>query len=147
MGNPSLSCFLIRLASLRLPTEKYLDMSKNEIIKKMKIGKSTFYKYYEASLKEGYIKLVDGKIELSTDIFPVFNPKQVISDKSRARINSILMDSPESRERKTLLTYYNPQTDEFTGLKGSIDDFLDFCISGVPKHSKNPIKETTMKFN
>lgn len=141
MGNPSLACFLIRLAELKLPTSQYIQLSKNEIIKRMCIGKATFYKYFKLCLQENYVSIQGDRIYLSEELFPVFKPTSNISQQARGKINSILMNDGDSRAKKTLLTYYNPNTDEFVGLKGSIDDFLDYCVSGVPRKSKNKPKE------
>ena len=49
--------------------------------------------------------------------------------------------SHDSRERKTLLTYYDPFTGEFSSKIGDVDAFLDYCLSGVPKHNKQTFEE------
>lgn len=138
-GNSELIGFLCLLAEVKNCHTNEIKMTASTLIKKLDIGRTAFYKYMKLAIQDGSVIKTDDGYILSEEIFPVTSG---ISQQARSKINSILMDNNGSRAKKTLLTYYNPNTDEFEGLKGSIEDFLDYCLAGVPKKAKKkPTKE------
>lgn len=71
--------FAIRLASLRYSTTPWIDMKKTEIIKKMRVGNSTFYEYMPKLIEKGIVAEANGCYVLNTNYFPHF---QVIDDET-----------------------------------------------------------------
>jgi len=134
-GNAELIGFLCLLAQFKMGCTNQINLTPSELIKRMGIGRTTFYKYIKIALQDGSISKTDKGYILSEDIFPIIKPH--ITTEQRKTINSIL--SLNGRPREVLLAYYEPNTDTFSGLKGSVDDFLNYCLTGVGKHSKNQI--------
>lgn len=131
-GNAELIGFLCLLAQFKMGCTNQINLTPSELIKRMG---TTFYKYIKIALQDGSISKTDKGYILSEDIFPIIKPH--ITTEQRKTINSIL--SLNGRPREVLLAYYEPNTDTFSGLKGSVDDFLNYCLTGVGKHSKNQI--------
>lgn len=141
-GNPDLIGFLCLLADLKNCHTNEIKLTASSIIRKLGIGRTAFYKYIKLALQDGSVTKTNDGYVLSEELFPITNS---ISHSVRCKINSVLMSSNESRAKRMLLTYYNPVTDEFDGLKGSVEDFLDFCISGVPRRQKERPKEANIE--
>lgn len=154
-GNPSLAAFLIRLAELKSPFSKSINISKNQLAKQLNVGKSTLYKYLDLAQKNSSISIQGDEIILSDEVFPTFERPTTPTPEQKKKIDEILNRTEEPKEaedfskraQNILLSYYNPKTNTFSGLKGSIDDFLDFCLSGVSKHSKNPTEQPNIEYN
>lgn len=149
-GNPSLAAFLIRLAELKSPVSKSINISKNQLAKQLNVGKSTLYKYLDLAQKNSSITIQGDEIILSPNLFPTFEKSIQPTTKQKEKIDEILnrteeIDDFSTRAQKILLSYYDPKTNQFSGLKGSIDDFLNFCLSGVSKHS-TPTPQPTVEY-
>lgn len=153
-GNPSLAAFLIRLAELKSPFSKSINISKNQLAKQLNVGKSTLYKYLDLAQKNSSILIQGDEIILSEEIFPTFEKVSKPTPEQMKKINKILnrteeledVEDSSIRVKKILLSYYDPKTNTFSGLKGSVDDFLNFCLSGVPKKSKNPVEQPNIQY-
>ena len=154
--NTELIGFLIKLAEHRYYNTNQIYLSDKELAEKMDISRPTFKKYMKIALQSGSVIKTDDGYSLSEEVFPLFkrewNSKPTA--KQKKKIDEILNrteeledveDSP-IRVKKILLSYYDPKTNTFSGLKGSVDDFLDFCLSGVPKKSKNPVEQPQIEY-
>ena len=144
----------IKMAKLRLKGTSEIRMSNNAIIKKLGLTKPTFLKYRNMLLENGVLIDTENGYALNTDYFPIINNQTTPTAKQKKKIDEILnrteeLDKVEDssiRVKKILLSYYDPKTNTFSGLKGSVDDFLDFCLSGVPKKSKNPVEQPNIQY-
>ena len=144
-GNPSLTAFLIRLAELKSPFSKSITISKNQLAKQLNVGKSTLYKYLELAQKDSSISIQGDVITLSEEIFPTFEKTVQPSPEQLVRLSEIARNKT-SVEAKILFNYYNKDTHIITGWNSSIDALIDFCLSGVPKKSKNPVEQPKINY-
>ena len=144
-GNPSLTAFLIRLAELKSPFSKSITISKNQLAKQLNVGKSTLYKYLELAQKDASISIQGDVITLSEEIFPTFEKTVQPSPEQLVRLSEIARNKT-SVEAKILFNYYNEDTHIITGWNSSIDALIDFCLSGVPKKSKNPVEQPNIQY-
>ena len=144
-GNPSLTAFLIRLAELKSPFSKSITISKNQLAKQLNVGKSTLYKYLELAQKDSSISIQGDVITLSEEIFPTFEKTVQPSPEQLVRLSEIARNKT-SVEAKILFNYYNEDTHIITGWNSSIDALIDFCLSGVPKKSKNPVEQPKINY-
>ena len=117
--------FALRLAEYRFRGTCQICLSNNELIKKMHVSKTTFYKYI-AELKSANVvkENADGYF-MSTDYFPVF-PRITKEDKKKIEI---LMKMKDFLGKRVMLSYYKTG---FNNLRMSISDFLDYCIAECP---------------
>lgn len=141
----------IKMAKLRLKGTSEIRMSNNSIIKKLGLTKPTFLKYRNMLLENGILIDTENGYALNTDYFPIINKQTTPTAKQKKKIDEILnrtekVEDSSIRVKKILLSYYDPKTNTFSGLKGSVDDFLDFCLSGVPKKSKNPVEQPNIQY-
>lgn len=102
-------------------------------------------------LENGILIDTENGYALNTDYFPIINKQTTPTAKQKKKIDEILNRTEEVKDssirvKKILLSYYDPKTNTFSGLKGSVDDFLDFCLSGVPKKSKNPVEQPKINY-
>lgn len=134
----------IKLAKLRLRGTSEIRMSNNTIIKKLGLTKPTFLKYRNMLLENGVLINTEFGYALNTEYFPIIDGQTTPTTKQKEKIDAILTSSSE-RTKKILITYYSPKTNTFAGLKGSIDDFLNFCLSGVSKKS-SPIEQPQIEY-
>lgn len=81
---------------------------------------------------------------LNTEYFPIIDAQTTPTAKQKEKIDEILTSSSE-KAKKVLLNYYDPNTNTFSGLKGCINDFLNFCLSGVPKRG-NKVQQPDIKY-
>ena len=141
----------IKMAKLRLKGTSEIRMSNNAIIKKLGLTKPTFLKYRNMLLENGILIDTENGYALNTEYFPIIDAQTTPTTKQKEKIDEILNRTEEVKDssirvKKTLLSYYDPKTNTFSGLKGSIDDFLNFCLSGVPKKSKNPVEQPKINY-
>ncbi len=141
-GNTELTGFLIKLAEMRYSYSSHVYLTNVEIIKRMKISKNTFYKLIKLAIQGNYISKNEYGYVIDPETFPLCKSRQ-----AKDKIENIMQMSPDSRERKTLLTYYDPFTGEFSSKIGDVDAFLDYCLSGVPKHNKQTFEEKIPKID
>lgn len=144
-GNPSLAAFLIRLAELKSPFSRSINISKNQLAKQLNVGKSTLYKYLNLAQKNSSISIQGDEIILSPNLFPTFEKSIHPTKEQTLRLKEIA-NTPDSVEAKILSGYYNRQTNTVTGWHSSIDDLINFCLSGVPKKSKNPVEQPNIQY-
>lgn len=105
-------------------------------------------------LENGILIDTENGYALNTDYFPIINKQTTPTAKQKKKIDEILnrteeledVEDSSIRVRKILLSYYDPKTNTFSGLKGSIDDFLNFCLSGIPKKSKTPVQQPNIQY-
>lgn len=143
-GNTELIGFLIKLAEHRYYSTNQIHLSDKELAEKMDISRPTFKKYIKLALQDGSVTKTDDGYVLSDEIFPPFKRVNKPTSKQKEKIDEIL--NSHTKAKKILLDYYNPNLNEFSGLKGSVDDFLNFCLSGVPKKSKTPVEQPTISY-
>lgn len=141
----------IKMAKLRIRGTSEIRMSNNAIIKKLGLTKPTFLKYRNMLLENGILIDTENGYALNTDYFPIINKQTTPTAQQKKKIDEILNRTEEVKDssirvKKILLSYYDPKTNTFSGLKGSIDDFLDFCLSGIPKKSKNPVEQPKINY-
>ena len=144
-GNPSLAAFLIRLAELKSPFSKSINISKNQLAKQLNVGKSALYKYLDLAQKNSSISIQGDEIILSEEIFPTFEKSIHPTKEQTIRLKEIA-NTPDSVEAKILSGYYNKQTNTVTGWHSSIEDLINFCLSGVPKKSKTPVEQPKLNY-
>lgn len=133
-GNSELIGFLCLLAEHKFGNTNLIKLSTSELIKKIGLGRTTFYKYLKIALKDGSVIKTENGYLLSSDIFPICEQTSKPTEKQKEKIDFIL--SQESKAKNILLSYYCPETNTFNGLKGSADDFINFLLAGCPKNSK-----------
>lgn len=135
-GNTELTGFLIKMAEMRYSYSSHVYLTNVEIIKRMKISKNTFYRLIKLAIQGNYVSKNEYGYVIDPETFPLCKSRQ-----AKDKIENIMKMDPESRERKTLLTYYNPFTGEFSDKVGDVDAFLDYCLSGVPRHREQNLEE------
>ena len=113
-GNPSLAAFLIRLAELKSPFSRSINISKNQLAKQLNVGKSTLYKYLNLAQKNSSISIQGDEIILSPNLFPTFEKSIHPTKEQTLRLKEIA-NTPDSVEAKILSGYYNRQTNTVTG--------------------------------
>lgn len=125
--------FAIRLAGLRYKTTPWIKMKKTEIIKKMKIGSSTFYEYMPRLIdKKVVIELSDCYV-LNTNYFPVF---QKLDDETFDLIKTALDQYEDSLAHKAVEKAYNNQ---FIGISDP-KAYVYRCLTGeafIKDNNKN----------
>lgn len=121
---------------MRYSYSSHVYLTNVEIIKRMKISKNTFYRLIKLAIQGNYVSKNEYGYVIDPETFPLCKSRQ-----AKDKIENIMKMDPESRERKTLLTYYNPFTGEFSDKVGDVDAFLDYCLSGVPRHSEQNLEE------
>lgn len=134
----------IKMAKLRLRGTSEIRMSNNAIIKKLGLTKPTFLKYRNMLLENGVLIDTEFGYALNPEYFPIIDAQTTPSAKQKKKIDNILTSNSE-RAKEVLLYYYDPKTNTFSGLKGSVDDFLNFCLSGVPKRG-NKVQQPDIKY-
>lgn len=127
---------------MRYSYSSHVYLTNVEIIKRMKISKNTFYKLIKLAIQGNYISKNEYGYVIDPETFPLCKSRQ-----AKDKIENIMQMSLDSRERKTLLTYYDPFTGEFSSKIGDVDAFLDYCLSGVPKHNKQTFEEKIPKID
>lgn len=121
---------------MRYSYSSHVYLTNVEIIKRMKISKNTFYRLIKLAIQGNYVSKNEYGYVIDPETFPLCKSRQ-----AKDKIENIMKMDPESRERKTLLTYYNPFTGEFSDKVGDVDAFLDYCLSGVPRHREQNLEE------
>lgn len=121
---------------MRYSYSSHVYLTNVEIIKRMKISKNTFYRLIKLAIQGNYVSKNEYGYVIDPETFPLCKSHQ-----AKDKIENIMKMDPESRERKTLLTYYNPFTGEFSDKVGDVDAFLDYCLSGVPRHREQNLEE------
>lgn len=144
-GNPKLLGFMCLLAQNKYKNTNLIKMENAKLYRKMGISKSVFYIYIKLAEKEGYVTKISDGYKLNESVFPSLKSKElnIIQEK----VESIMLMDSESRPKKMLLEYYNPLTGLFSNNVGNVLNFLDYCLSGVPKHTKVETKEKIPKID
>ena len=144
-GNPKLLGFMCLLAQNKYKNTNLIKMENVKLYRKMGISKSVFYIYIKLAEKEGYVTKISDGYKLNESVFPSLKSKElnIIQEK----VESIMSMDSESRPKKMLLEYYNPLTGLFSNNVGNVLNFLDYWLSGVPKHTKAETKEKIPKID
>ena len=132
--------FAIKLAGLRFGTTPWVKLSNNDIIKKLNIGKSTFY--------DNINKLIDKKIIIKIKDCYVFNPNyfpvfQKISNDTMDLIKCALDQDPSSPAYKAIS---NAMENSFIGISNP-HKYVYKCLTGEAfvKDSNNNIEICNIK--
>lgn len=144
-GNAELIGFLCLLAQYKVGNSNLIKLSPSTLIRKMGIGRTTFYKYMKIALQDGCVTKTDDGYILSEEIFPTFEKSIHPTKEQTIRLKEIA-NTPDSVEAKILSGYYNKQNNTVTGWHSSIDDLINFCLSGIPRKSKTPVEQPVMDY-
>ena len=131
-----------------------VKLSNNEIIKRMNIGKSTFYRYIAELMKDGIVKQEkDVGYSISTELFPIYFSKKNMVENFKDQLEQIKNSMDEELFAKQpvypvyqqFFFYYNKG---FEGLRMSPKEFVMNLQAGLftPKRKgskliKKPILE------
>lgn len=117
--------FAISLAALRYAGTNKIQLSNNEIISKLNISKSTFYRCITALIEnEIIIKVSDGYL-MNTDLFFVFKTK---TNKAKQMEKCLLKTSENTLSYKIFMNAYSKNYDGIN----NIEKFLMWCSAGCP---------------
>lgn len=129
--------FAIKLAALRLYGTNKIMLSNNEIIKRLSISKTSFYRYMNVLISEGIAIKIENGYMINPDIFFVFKNK---TDKAKILEKTLLsMVNNGSTYSKVFASAYSTNYDGIN----NIEKFLDWCLSGCP--GLNAVKTETEK--
>ena len=91
------------LAPLRYKGQNYIDMSIRAISEKFGVSRNTFKKYLHELVENDIVEIIDGRIYLNTDYFPLF----VYKTKNAKDYEKCLKDMPKnSRAYKKFINMY-----------------------------------------
>ena len=129
--------FAISLAALRYVGTNKIQLSNNEIISKLNISKSTFYRCISALIENGIIiKISDGYL-MNADLFFVFKAK---SNKAKKMEKDMLKMSNDTVSYKIFMNAYSKNYDGIN----NIEKFLIWCSAGCPGlNNKESISDYT----
>lgn len=143
-GNAELIGFLCLLAQYKVGNTNTIKLTSSALIKKIGIGRTTFYKYMKLALQDGSVLKTDDGYVLSDEIFPTFEHRTKPSKEETKRLKELSSD-PSSVEAKILSGYYDKNTNTVLNWKSSIEDLINFCLSGVPKRG-NKVQQPDIKY-
>ena len=107
-----------------------MRLSNNDIISKVNISKSTFYRNMDALLKEGAVKKTANGYSISTILFPVFKDCDQIQDFKDYLDEMAGLDENFKNDRKYKTFYYYYDRD-FDGLRMSPEKFATELEAGT----------------
>lgn len=96
------------------------------------------------ALQDGSVLKTDDGYVLSDEIFPTFEHRTKPSKEETKRLKELISD-PSSVEAKILSGYYDKNTNTVLNWKSSIEDLINFCLSGVPKRG-NKVQQPDIKY-
>lgn len=138
-GDPKMLGFVCLLAQYKYKNTNIIQLSTADLYRKMGMSKTAFYRYIKEAEKMGYVEKIENGYKMSEKLFP--EVKNTEKEKIDQTINEILDMEDGSRAKNILLTYYDPQVRLFSEKIRNVKDFLDYCLSGVPKKNKEKPKE------
>ncbi len=97
-------------------------MSNNDIISKVNISKSTFYRNMDALLKEGIVNKTANGYTISTELFPVFDGWEQIQ-KLKGLLDTLAEDNEKFKDDRKYKTFYYYYNKGFEGLRMSLKRF------------------------
>ena len=124
-GNSELIGFLCLFAQYKLYNSNIIKLTPTELIKRMGIGRTTFYKYLKLALKEGCITKIENGYKLSEEIFPIVS-KEYLSEENKSILNEILSNNdPNSRLYKQAIYFKENGLDLIPSANKVFEDMLD----------------------
>lgn len=128
--------FVTRLAYLRYNGTASINLTNEQIYKRLNISRNKFYELRKKSIDCNVLFETETGYVLNTEYFPVF---KAIDKTTRDKINAILQMDNSFRGKKVLLHYY---TDDFKNLKSDLNWFVDYCLAGCPGINQEQIEIT-----
>lgn len=129
-----------------------MKFSNNEIISKIGISKSTFYRNIEDLLKDGAVKKISGGYSISTLLFPIFNNNQKIEE-FKAELDKMAQIDKDFKNDRVYKAFYYYYDKGFEGLRIPLKDFPNQLVSGIffikdktPARNKKNDEQTVYHF-
>ena len=107
-----------------------MRLSNNDIISKVNISKSTFYRNMNALLKEGVVNKTATGYSISTILFPVFNSNDRI-ELLKSELDEVAKYDESIKNDRVYKTFYYYYNRDFEGLKMPLKDFPNQLTSGL----------------
>ena len=139
--------FLIKLAALRFKDTDSIHLSNDEIVNRMHVSKTTFYRLIRALLLDGIVtKTADG-YSLSTEIFHIPEGNDKIQS-FKAQLDEMAEKNPEFKKDKVYRTFYSHYNTDFRNLKMPKKDFPAALESGLffRNREPSPIQEQVKEY-
>lgn len=129
--------FAIKLAALRLNGTNQILLSNNEIIKRLEIRKSSFYKYIDVLIQNNIVIKIQNGYIVNPEFFFTFK----IKTKKAKELEATLIGMIDNGSTYSKI-FKNAYINNYEGIN-NIEGFLEWCISGCPNTLKKKEEEKT----
>ena len=124
-----------------------IHLSNDEIVKRMHVSKSTFYRLIRPLILDGVVKKTDDGYSLSKEIFQVSEGEDNIQS-FKAHLDEMAEKDPEFKKDKVYKTFYSHYNTDFKNLKMPKKDFRAALESGLffRNRKSSPMQEQIREY-